>query len=124
MPGAKRPGFARVAFDEGFWERDQEAATPAARSAAASWRAEVEDDGVDIRRLRPCDPEGRDGTRLSGCVKVYVPAPAGPWGVVLEVALDAHGAWLDYRAFGLRHPPRESRRLSVYQIAHRRLHPS
>jgi hypothetical protein len=35
--------------------------------------------------LRPCEAETRDGTRLGGCVKQYIPQPAGRWGAVFSI---------------------------------------
>lgn len=83
--------------------------------------AALERAGAPIDQLRPCEDHGRDGTRLAGCLKLYVPLPAGPWGIVLQLARDQHGALLAVLAFGLRHPP-TPRRSSVYQLAHQRLH--
>ena len=121
MTATPRPGFARVQFDERAWARDLARATPAGRGAGESARAAIELDGIPYRELRPCDPEAPDGTRLPGCVKVYVPPPAGPWGIVFRLARDRRGAFLAVIAFGLRHPP-AGRRASVYQLAHQRLH--
>ncbi len=122
-PGPK-PGHGRVVFDARFWEADLASSTPQARTAAHAWRAAVEHDGVPLTQLRACDPDARDTTRLPGCAKVYIPAPAGDWGAVLRLARNPqtdHSA-LYVIAFGHRHPP-AGRRTSVYQLAHRRLHP-
>lgn len=116
-----RPGHARVAFDEHLWSEDLQRATPEAAQAAGRARRELERAGAPIDQLRPCEDQGRDGTRLAGCLKLYVPLPAGPWGIVFQLAGDEHGALLAALAFGLRHPPTR-RRSSVYQLAHRRLH--
>src|SRR5882757_7440676 len=40
-------------------------------------RNQFERDGVEIKALRRCDPEGRDGTRLPSCFKVYLPYRVG-----------------------------------------------
>jgi hypothetical protein len=40
-------------------------------------RSQFEQDGVEIKILRRCDPEGRDGTKLPACFKVYLPSPNG-----------------------------------------------
>jgi hypothetical protein len=56
-------------------------------------------------------------------VKVYLPPPAGPLGLVYRIAKDGTGRlYLDHLAFGVRHLPAGSKAESVYQIAHRRLH--
>lgn len=71
--------------------------------------------------LRNCDAEGRDGTSLSGCVKVYLPPPAGRFGMVFVLVIAASGPRLRYLAFGVRHHPAGSHAPTVYEIAHRRL---
>ncbi len=112
---------AAVAFDEAAWSEDMRNATDAAREIAARRRAQLERDGQPIDELRACDSEGSDRTSLPGCVKVYIPPPYGPWGLVYLIARDDDGRLrLDHLAFGLRHPPR-ARRASVYQVAHERL---
>lgn len=85
-------------------------------------RNQFERDGVEIKTLRRCDPEGRDGTRLPACFKVYLPVPNGKFGMVLRFVRDGEGLALRYLAFGVRHQPRDSNTQSVYQIPHRRLH--
>lgn len=103
-PGEPRPARARVRFDDIAWRADLGRSTPAGVTAATRVRRVFERDGVPIDQLRPCAEEGRDGTRLAGCVKVYVPAPAGPWGIVFHIDVDAEGALLTALAFGPRHP--------------------
>jgi len=56
--------------------------TKAARTAIEPVIAEVRRDGVPFE-WRHCEEEGHDGTRLGGCVKFYIPRPAGQWGAVL-----------------------------------------
>jgi hypothetical protein len=78
--------------------------------------------GLPRDRLMACEAEGRDGTRLGGCVKTYVPWPGGRFGAVM-VAVSHSERLLGLRviAFGIRHQPPEAHALTVYQIAHRRL---
>jgi len=116
-----RPGYARVRFDEAAWAEDLARARPEARSAARQTREELERTGQLVADLKPCLPEAPDGTRLPGCTKAYVPSPDGPWGLVYRVAVDETGAFLAHLAYGLRHPPAESRQPSVYAVADRRL---
>jgi hypothetical protein len=60
---------------------------------------------------------------LPGCVKVYVPPPGGPLGLVYRLAKNKDGRLcLDHLAFGVRHHPPGSAAESVYLVAHRRLH--
>ena len=120
--GTASRGHARVAFDEAAWDEDLQRATSAARKAAEETRTRLESDGQPVDALLACDSNATDGTNLSGCVKVYIPPPAGPWGLVYLIARDNTGClYLDHLAFGQRHPP-GGRHASVYQIAHSRLH--
>lgn len=116
---ADSPRFPVFVDDEAFTE-DLSHATPAGRAVAERERERLEQDGIAITQLRACEPEARDGTRLGGCVKTYVPSPDGPWGIVFA-AWEREGPGLAYVAFGVRHPQR-AWQPSVYQVAHRRLH--
>lgn len=114
-----------VVFDDAAWVEDMRRATVAGRRIAMAARAAYESAGVPIGELRACDPEGPGGTQLERCVKVYVPAPSGPHGMVFQIGRRRDGTLgLAYLAFGLRHPARDVRQPSVYQVAHRRLHAS
>jgi hypothetical protein len=66
------------------------------------------------------EEEGQDGTRLKGCVKLYIPQPAGQWGAVLSGDEEATKPALVLVAVGERHPVRPWKP-SVYEIAHRRI---
>lgn len=109
-----------VEFDEDALAEDLAHHPPAARDALDSFRREVDGDGGLARsRLRRCEAEGRDGTRLRGCLKTYLPWPTGRFGLVLlPVAHPTRGLALRAFAYGVRHP--QARRTSVYQIADRR----
>jgi hypothetical protein len=96
-------------------------ASATGREVALAARENFETAGVPFDQLKPCDPEGPGGTALDHCVKVYLPAPAGPHGMVFEIVRIRGRLRLIYAAFGLRHPPSESRQPSVYEVAHRRL---
>jgi hypothetical protein len=109
-------------FDPEAFREDMARTTPAGRDAAEAARRRYEAGGVPRSELRPCDPEHREGTRLAQCLKVYLPAPAGRFGMVLRFVIADDGARLDYLAFGIRHHPRDSNAPTVYEIAHRRLH--
>jgi hypothetical protein len=111
-----------VRFDAEALREDASKATPAARAAAEAARQDYEASGIPRSLLRPCDAEGRDGTELPQCLKVYLPPPAGPFGMVFKFVLVDGSPRLDFLAFGVRHHPRESNALSVYEIAHQRLH--
>ncbi len=113
------PRFA-VQVDDVALAEDLAHATAAAREAIGPMVEHVRRDGVPVQWLRRCDPEGRDGTRLTGCVKFYIPQPVGRWGAVLTGAVAAGAPRLLLVAVGQRHPTAASRP-SVYVVAHRRL---
>jgi hypothetical protein len=96
--------------------------TPAAQAAIEPVVAELRRDGAPYEWLLRCEEEGRDGTRLGGCVKFYIPRPAGQWGAVLAGDEEAAKPALVLLAVGERHPA-QPWRPSVYEIAHRRLQP-
>jgi hypothetical protein len=90
-------------------------------------RADFERDGIDPADCELCEDPGPDGTRLPRCLKIYLgPPAAGPrghdWGMVFVP--DRVDGVIEFQclAFGVRHPPRNSRRWSVYQFADKRLH--
>jgi len=95
--------------------------TRVARAAIEPVVAEVQRTGAPYEWLRRCEPEGHDGTRLGGCVKFYIPRPAGRWGAVLVGDEKATMPALILLAVGERHPAQQWKP-SVYEIAHRRLH--
>jgi hypothetical protein len=88
-------------------------------------RRQFERDGVPVDALLECEAEGRDGTSLEGCLKVYVPVGSRSdeqrFGMVFDAAEPEQ---LVFLAFGVRHQPKGSRRATVYVIAHHRLHGS
>lgn len=94
--------------------------TRAAKAAIESVLGTVREKGVPYGWLLRCQADARDGTRLGGCVKFYIPRPAGPWGAVLAGDEEAGKPALVLLAVGERHPDRHWRP-SVYEIAHRRL---
>lgn len=94
--------------------------TPAARAAIEPMVAELRDAGAPREWLLRCEEEGWDGTRLGGCVKLYIPQPAGQWGAVLAGDEADGKPILVLVAVGERHPARPWKP-SVYEIAHRRL---
>ena len=115
-------GYARVLFDEGAFAEDTMRSGRAGAQALREARSQFEQDGVEIKVLRRCDSEARDGTKLPGCFKAYLPPPNGKFGMVFRFVRDADGLALRYLAFGIRHHPRDSNAPTVYEIADRRLH--
>ena len=114
------PAF-KVHVDERALSDDLPRASDAARAAIEPMIQRFKADGVPAAWLKRCDAGARDGTRLPGCVKLYIPQPAGQWGAVfLGGAVDG-SLRLFLLAVGERHP-RTPWQPSVYEIAHRRLH--
>jgi hypothetical protein len=129
-PQRRRGATFDVAFDDARLNEDLEHVGAAGRPVGEAAHRRLAREGIAASALRPCDPDGRDGTRLSGCVKTYLPPrdelptphhPPGAWGMVFAVRADASGRpYLEYLAFGKRHPEGRSK-LAVYQVADRRL---
>lgn len=120
MSAGAGPRFEVRVVDEVLAE-DLARCTPAARSAIETMVAMLRDEGAPREWLLRCEEEGQDGTRLKGCVKLYIPQPAGQWGAVLAGDEEATKPALVLVAAGERHPSRPWKP-SVYEIAHRRLH--
>jgi hypothetical protein len=121
VPGAGGgPRFAVRVVDEVLAE-DLAHCTPAARSAIEPMIANLRKQGAPSEWLRRCEDEGRDGTRLGGCVKLYIPQPVGQWGAVFAADRKAGRPALVLIAVGERHPA-QLWKMSVYEVAHRRLH--
>jgi hypothetical protein len=111
----------RVQFDDGAFAEDLEHSSPAARAAAKIEHRKIVKNGLNAVRLKRCEREGRDGTRLPNCAKIYIPEPDGPWGMVFELRVEDTGhPYLACLAFGTRHPTGPGK-LSGYQVASRRL---
>ena len=109
-------------FDPGTFDADLVRSTSAGREVAETARRDYERAGVPRSQLKPCEAEGRDGTRLPGCVKIYLPQPLGHFGMIFQWVIHATGPRLRYLAFGTRHHPRGSHAPTVYELAHQRLH--
>jgi hypothetical protein len=109
-------------FDPDAFDEDLARSTPAGRTAAEIARRTYESDGIPISHLRPCGLEGGDGTILPDCTKVYLPRPDGRFGVIFTIDRKADKPTLVFLAFGVRHHPKGSHALTVYELAHRRLH--
>ena len=101
QPGG--PRFA-VRVDDAVLEEDLAHATVAGRQAIGPAIARLARDGVPAAWLKRCQAESRDGTRLPGCVKIYLPPPDGPWGAVLSADTAAGVPALVLIAVGHRHP--------------------
>ena len=67
----------RVVFDPDAIAEDLAHATKAAREIGEQSVTRLERDGITVDQLYACKAEGRDGTRLPGCAKTYLPRPRG-----------------------------------------------
>ncbi len=124
MSHSRRTGHAPVVFDDDTFGDDLNRASASGAEVAETTRTRYERHGVPTDQLRKCEAEGSDGTSLSRCLKVYLPTPAGPFGMVFQLVARQGNLRLRYVAFGVRHHPPGSNALTVYQIADRRLHAS
>lgn len=115
------PRFPARFAAEGF-AHDIASSAVAGADAARSARREYERDGIPRSHLMPCESEGRDGTELQQCFKTYIPQAGGQWGMVFKAQVIDGRPRMDFLAFGVRHHPKDSQALTVYEIAHRRLH--
>lgn len=123
MAGARPEPVFPVGFDDDALTEDLNRLPVSAEVALFAFHKELRrHGGISRSRLMACQAEGRDGTRLEGCVKTYIPWPDGRFGAVL-VAVTHPNRPLALRAiaFGVRHHPRESNAETVYEVAHRRL---
>jgi hypothetical protein len=114
------PCFA-ARFDPEAFREEMARTMPTGRVAAEAAKRRYETSGVPRSELRPCDPDHRDGTKLPQCLKVYLPPPAGRFGMVFKFVIADDGPRLDYLAFGVRHHSPGSIAPTVYEIADRRL---
>jgi hypothetical protein len=123
MAGDRPEPIFPVGFDDDALAEDLDRLPASAEIALRAFRKELHrDGGIPRSRLMACQAEGRDGTRLGGCVKTYIPWPDGRFGAVLMAARHPdRSLTLRAFAFGARHHPRESNAETVYGIAHRRL---
>jgi hypothetical protein len=126
-PARGLPPFA-IEFGSVEWEEEVERLDPHSpgRTQAERARKSIEAGAIEPAWKR-CQAEGPGGTKLPGCLKLYVPlgkdAPSeAPHGFVFQLVANPDGslAW-NMIAFGERHPS-DDRTRNVYERAHRRLH--
>ena len=122
MADKPRDVIVPIVFDEETLATDLEHLSDTASAAVRTLRREIDSDGgLPTSHLKRCEPEGRDGTRLAGCVKARVPWPDGPWGIVFRAGQDPSRPFALYTlAYGWRHPASYGKP-SVYELADRRL---
>jgi hypothetical protein len=97
-----------VRFDPNPWEQDLAHSTPSGHTAAQNARRDYERDGIPVSHLKPCETEGRDGTSLPDCAKVYLPYPDGHFGMVFTIDREVDKPAFVFLAFGVRHHPKGS----------------
>jgi hypothetical protein len=107
---SRRTGHAPVAFDDDAFGEDLKRASESGAEIAETTRARYERDGVPADRLRKCEAEGSDGTSLPRCLKVYLPTPAGPFGMVFQLVARQGSLRLRYLAFGCATTPTDRTR--------------
>jgi hypothetical protein len=112
-----------VGFDDGALEEDLAHLPASAEEALRLFHKEVRRlGGIPQSHLMACQAEGRDGTRLGGCVKTYIPWPTGHFGAVFVAVTHPNRPMaLRVIAFGIRHHPHGFSRRTVYEVADRRL---
>lgn len=108
-------------FDPDPWDEDLARSTPAGRQTAQAARRDYQPNGIPRSHLKPCEAQGSDGTNLPDCVKGYLPQPNGKFGMVFTIDRKADKPTLLFLAFGVRHHPKGSNALTVYELAHQRL---
>lgn len=118
---SKKPRPAPAVFDDTLFDADVQRASDAGAAAARAARKRFEAGGVPHDELRKCEAEGPEGSQLPSCLKVYLPPPAGRFGMVFQLEIVDGRGRLQYIAFGVRHHPPESNAESVYRIANGRL---
>lgn len=123
MVGPQSEPVFPVGFDDDALEEDLAHLLPSAEKALRLFHKEVRRlGGIPKSRLMACQAAGRDGTRLGGCVKTYIPWPGGRFGAVfVPVTHPNRPLALRAIAFGVRHHPRGSTARTVYEIADHRL---
>lgn len=93
-----------IGFDDDALAEDLGHLPAAAEEAFRQFRKTTQrQGGIPRSHLMACQAEGRDGTRLAGCVKTYIPWPAGRFEAVL-VAVTHPARPLALRAVAIRHP--------------------
>jgi hypothetical protein len=123
MAGPRPEPVFPVGFDDDTLSVDLAHLPASATMALRVFRRELRrTGGIPRSRLMKCQSEARDGTRLGGCVKTYIPWPGGRFGAVFVPARHPDRPLaLRMLAFGVRHHPRASNAKTVYEVADSRL---
>jgi hypothetical protein len=105
-PHPPRPSHAPVVFDEPSFQEDLAYTNVTGVAVARMTRHRYESEGIPVGELRLTEEQGPDGAFLPRCLKVYLPPPEGPFGMVFRLIIDSDtgAAHLRYLAFGQRRP--------------------
>jgi hypothetical protein len=106
-PPPPRPSYAPVVFDEAPFQEDLAYTNVTGIAVARLTRHRYESEGIPVGELRFTEEQGHDGTVLPRCLKVYLPPPDGPFGMVFRLIIDNNtgASHLRYLAFGQRRSP-------------------
>jgi hypothetical protein len=99
-PDRPRPTHAPVRFDDQIFQEDLAYASVTGIAVARLTRHRYESKGIPVGELRITEAQGPHGVVLPRCLKVYLPPPDGPFGMVFRLMIDEDGAHLQYLAFG------------------------
>jgi hypothetical protein len=105
QPRRPRPTHAPVRFDDRIFQEDLAYASVTGIAVARLSRHRYESKGIPVGELRITEAKGPHAAVLPRCLKVYLPPPDGPFGMVFRLMIDGDGAHLEYLAFGGRRPP-------------------
>jgi hypothetical protein len=101
-PQTPHPTHAPVIFDEHIFQEDLAYTNVTGIAVARLTRHRYESQGIPVAELRLTEAKGPHGAILPQCLKVYLPPPDGPFGMVFRLMVDDTGAHLQYLAFGQR----------------------
>jgi hypothetical protein len=101
-PDKPRPTHAPVRFDDRIFGEDLAYTSVTGIAVARLTRHRYESQGIPVAELRITEQRGPHGAVLPRCLKVYLPPPDGPFGMVFRLMVDGDGAHLQYLAFGQR----------------------
>ena len=102
---SKKPRLSPVVFDDALFDADVQRASDAGAAAARAARKRFESEGVPRDELRKCEAEGPEGSQLPACLKVYLPPPAGRFGMVFQLEIVDGRAHLPFQPPSIT-PPR------------------
>jgi hypothetical protein len=100
-PQTPHPTHAPVVFGEHIFQEDLAYTNVTGIAVARLTRQRYESKGIPVAELRLTEAKGPHAAVLPRCLKVYLPPPDGPFGMVFRLMIDGEGhAHLQYLAFG------------------------